>query len=102
MPQSNAVSGSDAEVQARLAELDEQAHTFEAEKNQVKTRELELRAQEDPLAHVSFARQIFELQQRQRVLEVEIDLVRKRMRRLRLGYTEEAAPIEQPTDGFLF
>ncbi|MGE4552202.1 MAG: hypothetical protein AB7D57_03765 [Desulfovibrionaceae bacterium] len=93
---------SDSEIQARLAELEVQAGEFEAEKARVRAQELDLRAQEDPAAHVSFAREIFELQQRQRVLEVEIDLARKKIRRLQLGYAEDAAPSAQPPDGFLF
>ena len=104
MPRPSAASGSDCDfdVQARVDELEAQALEFEAEKTRVSAQERELRAKEDPVAHISFAQQIFELQQRQRVLEVEIDLVRKKIRRLKLGYAEDAQPSAQPTDGFLF
>ena len=61
-------------------------------------------ARENPREGVSFAGEIFAAQQDKLRLEVEIELRRKKINRLRLGYSEDA-PAQPPAEtpgGFLF
>ena len=61
-------------------------------------------ARENPRAGVSFAGEIFAAQQDKLRLEVEMELCRKKINRLRLGYAEDASahPSAEKPGGFLF
>lgn len=80
-------------VADRIEELRGDIARFEAELDAQKKSETDYRAREDMKNRVSFAREIFEAQQDQRRIEVEIEILKKRIRRLELGYSEDAAPV---------
>jgi predicted nucleic acid-binding Zn-ribbon protein len=92
------------EVRQRIAELTELMARFTLEREQAAAQERDYRAREDAARRIDFAREIFELHQEQLRLQVEVELVRKKIRRLELGYAEDASPntAEGPQEDFLF
>ncbi|MEF2143834.1 MAG: hypothetical protein V3573_00180 [Desulfovibrionaceae bacterium] len=55
--------------------------------------EKDFRARENFRERISFAAEIYKLQQDQLRLEVEAEFVRKKIRRLQLGYAEDAVHV---------
>lgn len=86
----------------RIAELRVELKALETEKAQRAAEEAEYRAKEDSVQRISFAKEIFDLHQDQLRLEVEAEFVRKKIRRLELGYAEDAVPETDTPDGFVF
>ena len=91
-PSADASKSDQAEVQARIVEIREEIARFSLELGRAAEAEKDFRAKEDPVKRVSHAREIFDLQQDQLRLKVEIDLLERKIRRLELGYAEDAAP----------
>lgn len=89
-------------VNDRIAELNVELEALVAEKAARAAKQAEYRAKEDPAQRVSYAAEIFQLQQDQLRLEVEAEFVRKKIKRLQLGYAEDAAPVSGTPDGFVF
>lgn len=85
-------SRSDPEVRRRIAELTEEIARFNLERQRAAAEERELRAREDPAKRISFANEIHDLRQDQLRLQVEIDLLERKIRRLELGYAEDYSP----------
>ncbi len=98
-PRNGAASGSE-DAGARIAELAAELEELTARKLAVEAEVKRLRAAEDPAGGIFHHREIFAKSQEKLVLEVEMDLRRKRIRRLELGYAEDAAPGPGPGLGF--
>jgi hypothetical protein len=87
-------------VDERIAELNVELEAILADKAAKAAEEKDFRAKEDAKQRISFAREIFELQHDQLRLNVEAEFVRKRIKRLELGYAEDDASACGPADGF--
>lgn len=81
-----------AAVEARIGQLREEIAVFSKELAVCEIAQAEYRAKEDPVARISFAAEIFQCQQDKLRLRVEIELLEKKIRRLQLGYAEDASP----------
>ncbi len=90
--------GSEASAR-RIAELEAEIVRLEAEKGLAFAKEQDLRGQENPAERISFAQEIFQLQHEQRRLEVEVLFAQQKIRRLRLGYAEDADLSVDPASG---
>lgn len=84
----------DANVQGRIAQLCEEIARFSLELAQCEAAQADYRAKEDPVKRISHAAEIFETQQEKLRLRVEIELLEKKIRRLKLGYAEDAVPAD--------
>jgi hypothetical protein len=80
-------SASEAEIppEEEIELLGREMNTFRALKDEREKRIAELRAGEDPAAGVFHHKEIFEMQQDKLRLEVEIELRRKKINRIRLA-----------------
>jgi putative cell wall-binding protein len=93
--QSTAASKSeDVDVQTRIGQLREGIAALSLELAQSETDQAKYRTREDPAKRISFAAEIFQAQQDKLRLRVEIELLEKKIRRLELGYAEDAVPAE--------
>lgn len=103
-PRADASSSEPSRVSAdqRIARLEAEIQALKAEKERLFAEERGLRDREDPSRRVSFAQEIFQLQHDQRRIEVDILAVEQKVRRLRLGYSEDAASAPDPSGGFAF
>lgn len=82
------------DVDARIAQLREEIARFSLELARCEASQVEYRAKEDPVKRISHATEIFDLQQDKLRLRVEIELLEKKIRRLQLGYAEDAVPAD--------
>lgn len=89
-------------VDERIAELNAELEAILAVISAKAAEEKAWRAKEDPARRLSFAREIFGLQQDRLRLDVEAEFVRKKIKRLQLGYAENDAGAPGPSDGFVF
>ncbi len=102
-PSADESKSEDEKVEARIVELQEEIVSFNLELAKAAAAEKEFRAQEDSKKRIYFASEIFNLQQDQLRLKVEIDIVKKKIRRLRLGYLEDATPLQSGSpSGLMF
>jgi hypothetical protein len=81
-----------AEPNADIARLEAEIEEFVAEKARVEAEIRRLFADEDAAAGRFHAAEIFAAQQDKLRIEVEIELRRKKINRLRLGMGEDGAP----------
>lgn len=72
--------------------LEQEAEKFEAMKKTCEQSIKDYMAKEDPANGIFFAKEIFELQQEKLRLQVEAELKRKKINRIRLGMSEAADP----------
>ncbi|MBN2139552.1 MAG: hypothetical protein JW718_00980 [Desulfovibrionaceae bacterium] len=86
----------------RTEALEAEILDFARQKERCAAREREFRAKEDLAAGLTFHAEIFELQQDRLRLEVEIQLRRARLKRIKLGLPEQGPPQGGPDNGFLF
>lgn len=94
-PRNDAASGSEAPT-ARIAALGAEIEELAERKRAVEAEIKRLRVAEDPAAGIFHHQEIFSQSQEKLVLEVEMDLRRKKIRRLELGYAEDAVPQAGP------
>ncbi len=85
-------------LQKRIAELHEEIARFSLELAHCETAQAGFRAKEDAVQGISYAAEIFELQQEKLRLKVEIELLEKKIRRLELGYAEEGQALSSGSD----
>ena len=101
-PRADASSSDPAtDAAARIAELEADIARLNTEKAERFAEEQALRQRESQAERVSFAQEIFQLQRDQRRMEVEILLLETKIRRLRLGYDENACPTSDSCGGLL-
>ncbi|QJT09189.1 hypothetical protein [Oceanidesulfovibrio marinus] len=70
---------------SQIADLEKEIETLTLEKQNAEAKVKELREAEDPARSIWFAQEIFAFQQEKLRLEVEVELRRKKINRLRLG-----------------
>lgn len=70
---------------SQIADLEKEIETLTLEKQEAEAKVKELREAEDPVRGIWFAQEIFAFQQEKLRLEVELELRRKKINRLRLG-----------------
>lgn len=81
----------DAYWSGMIRTLEDEIKELEREKAECRKSEWRLREAEDPGAGVQHAQEIFELGQTRLRLEVEIDILGRKVRRIRLGYLPDQA-----------
>lgn len=102
-PNADASKSEDLQVEERIVEIQAEIEGFKLELERCAAEEKDFRSREDMEKHIAFAKEIFTLQQDQLRIRVEIDILEKKIRRLRLGYLEDAAPVQDSSaKGFVF
>lgn len=88
----DASKSEDVDVEARIKELQDEIKQFTLELEQCIADQADFRAKENFAERITFAKEIFTCQQDKLRLQVEIELLEKKIRRLQLGYAEDASP----------
>jgi predicted RNase H-like nuclease (RuvC/YqgF family) len=82
----------DDAFESRIAALESEIESLLAAKKNAEEKVKELRDAEDVARGIVFAQEIFAFQQEKLRLEVEVELRRKKINRLRLGFGEDMPP----------
>lgn len=91
-PPPNPSAASVSDPAARVAELQGAIDLLQTERRHLTQRVKDYMAAEDPVAGVFHNQEIFAATQRRNMLEVEILALQQKIRRLQLGYDEDAQP----------